>query len=80
MATCIQKVAREVFGVTKGKKHEAIKEEYYKSWHHDRSTRNMVKYKEAKKNARRAVSEARGHSYDELYERLWIKEGKKGHI
>lgn len=23
MATCIQRVAREVFGVTKGKKHEA---------------------------------------------------------
>jgi hypothetical protein len=60
-----------VLGVTKGKKHEAkdtwwwnadvqkaFKEkECYKSWHHDR---NMVKYKEVKKNARRAVSEARG--------------------
>jgi hypothetical protein len=91
MATCIQRVAREVFGVTKGKKHEAkdtwwwnqdvqkaIKEKRcYKSWHHDRSTSNMVKYKKAKKNARRAVSEARGRAYDELYERLGTKEGEK---
>jgi hypothetical protein len=76
-ATCTRKVAREVqvLEATKGKKHEAkdtwwwnedvqsaIKEECYKSWHHNRSTNNMVKYKEAKKNARRAVSEARGRS------------------
>jgi hypothetical protein len=72
MATCIRKVAGEVLEVTKGNKHEAkdtwwwnvdaqkaIKE-CYKSWHHNRSTNNMVKYKEAKKNARRAMSEARG--------------------
>jgi hypothetical protein len=66
MVTCIQKVAREVLGVTKGKKHEAmdtwwwnedvqkaIKEkECYKSWQHDTSTINIVKYKEAKKNGR----------------------------
>lgn len=75
MGTCIRKVAREVLGVTKSKKPEAkdtwwwnedvqkaIKEkkECYKRWHHDRSTSNMVKYKEAKKNARRVVSGARG--------------------
>lgn len=48
MAFCIRKVAREVLGVTKGKKQEpkdtwwwnedvqkAIKEECYKCWHHD---------------------------------------------
>ena len=73
MRTCIRKVAKEVFGVTKGKNPEAkytwwwnedvqraIKEECYKSWHHDRSSSNMVKYKKAKKNARRVVSGARG--------------------
>jgi hypothetical protein len=37
----------------------------------------MVKYKKAKKNARRAMSEARGRAYDELYERLGTKEGEK---
>jgi SUMO ligase MMS21 Smc5/6 complex component len=57
---------------------KAIKEkECYKSWHHTRSTSNMVKYKEAKKNARRVMNEARGRAYDELYERLGTKEGKK---
>jgi hypothetical protein len=37
----------------------------------------MVKYKEAKKNARRAVNEARGRAYDELYERLGMKGDEK---
>jgi hypothetical protein len=59
--------------VSKGKKHEAknmwwwnedvqraIKEECYKSWHHDRSTSNMVMYKEPKKNPRRAVRQGGG--------------------
>ena len=66
MTTSIRKVTREVLGVTKGKKPEAkdrwwwnedvqraIKEkECYKSWHHDRSTSNVEKYKEAKKKAK----------------------------
>ena len=92
MGTCIRKVAKEVLGVTKGKKPEAkdtwwwnedvqraikAKKECYKSWHHDRSSSNMVKYKEAKKNARRVVSGARGRAYDELYDRLATKEGEK---
>ena len=60
------KVARGVLEVTHGKKQEpkdtwwwwnedvqkAIKEECYKSWHHDRSTSNVEKYKEAKKKAK----------------------------
>ena len=36
----------------------------------------MEKYKEAKKNAKRAVSGARGKAYDELYEKLGTKEGE----
>ena len=92
MATQIRKVAREVLGVAKGKKKEpkdtwwwneevqkAIKEkECHKTWYQDRSTSNMEKYKEAKKNAKRAVSGARGKAYDELYEKLGTKEGKMG--
>jgi hypothetical protein len=62
-----------VLGVTNGNKPKekdtwwwnedvqwAIKEECYKSWHHDRSTSNIVNYKESKKNARRVVSGERG--------------------
>ena len=44
----VQKVTKE--------KHES-----YESWSRDRITSNMVKYKEAKKNARRAVSEGVWH-------------------
>jgi hypothetical protein len=92
MVTCIRKVARDVVGVTKGKKHETKdtwwwnedvqkafeeKKECYKSWHHNRSTSNIVKYKEAKKNARQVVSEVRGRAYDELYDRLSTKKGEK---
>jgi hypothetical protein len=36
----------------------------------------MVKYREAKKNARRVVSGARGRVYEELYDRLGAKEGE----
>ena len=79
--------------MTKGKKKEpkdtwwwneevqkAIKEkkECYKTWYQDRSTSNMEKYKEAKKNAKRAVSGARGKAYDELYEKLGTREGVVG--
>jgi hypothetical protein len=82
MATCIKKVASEVFGVTKGSKGEpkdtwrwtedvqkAIKEkkECYRSLFHDRSTINIETYKVAKKTAKRVVSEAKGQAYDDLY-------------
>ena len=93
MATHVRKIAREVLGVTKGKKKEAKdtwwwnkdvqkvikdKKECYKTWFQDRSTSNMENYKEAKKNAKRAVSAARGKAYDELYEKLGTKEGEMG--
>ena len=73
MATCIRKVASEVFGVTKGSRGEhkdtwwwtedvqkAIKEkkECYRSLFHDRSAVNIEMYKVAKKTAKRALSEA----------------------
>jgi hypothetical protein len=92
MATCIRKVALEVFGVTKGSDSEpkdtwwwtenvqkAIKEkkECYRSLFHDRSVVNIERYKVAKKTAKRAVSEAKGRAYDDLYRRLSTKEGEK---
>jgi Tfp pilus assembly protein PilX len=86
MATCIRKVASEVFGVTKGSSGEskdtwwwteyvqkAIKEkkECY------RNVVNIERYKVAKKTAKRVVSEAKGRAYDDLYRRLSTKEGEK---
>ena len=37
----------------------------------------MQKYKAAKKNAKRAVSEARGRTYEDLYHNLSTKDGEK---
>jgi hypothetical protein len=82
MATCIRKVASEVFGVTKGSSGESkdtwwwtedvektIKEkkECCRSLFHDRSMINIEKYMVAKKTAKRAVSEAKGQANDDLY-------------
>jgi hypothetical protein len=92
MATCIRKVASEVFGVTNGSRGEpkntwwwtmiiqkAIKEkkECYRSLFYDRSAVNIERYKVAKKTAKRAVSEAKGRAYDDLCRRLSTKEGEK---
>lgn len=91
MATRIRKVATEVFGVTRGNRRDAkdtwwwnedvqkaIKEKKkcYKSVHHDKSEENIEKYKAAKKNAKKAVSEARGRAYEDLYHKLGTKEGE----
>ena len=93
MAICVRKVASEVLGVTKGSGcdskdtwwwnegvQKAIKEkEYYKRLYHDRCADNIEKYKMAKKTAKRAVSEAKGRAYEDLYQRLSTKEGD-GHL
>jgi hypothetical protein len=91
MATHIRKVPIEVFRVTRGNKREpkytwwwndeiqkAIieKKECYKRLHHNKSDENIRKYKEARRNAKKAVSEARGQTYTELYQKLDTKEGK----
>jgi hypothetical protein len=44
--------------------------------HLDRNVDNIERYKATKKTAKRAVSEARGQMYDELYQRLGTKEGE----
>jgi hypothetical protein len=84
MATYIQKVVSKEFGVTRGSRSEAkdtwwwnvvqkaIKEkkDCFRHLHLDRSADNVEKYKVAKKTAKRAVSEARGRVYEDLYQRL----------
>jgi hypothetical protein len=92
MENCVRKEATEVFGVTRGNKREpkdtwwwnedvqkAIKDkkECYKCLHHHRSEDNIQKYKAAKKNAKKAVSEARGRAYEDLYQKRRTKEGEK---
>ncbi|XP_039841081.1 uncharacterized protein LOC120700963 [Panicum virgatum] len=92
MATCIRKVASEVFGMTRGggcktkdmwwwneDVQRAIKEnkECYKCLFLDRSADNIEKYKVAQKIAKRAMSEAKGRAYEDMYQRLNTKEGEK---
>ncbi|KAJ1269875.1 hypothetical protein BS78_06G011500 [Paspalum vaginatum] len=92
MATCIRKVASEVFGVTKGSRSEpkdtwwwnkevqkAIKDkkECYRRLYHDRNADNEQRYKVAKRATKRAVSEAKGRAYEGLYQRLSTKEGER---
>ncbi|GJN31909.1 hypothetical protein PR202_gb20364 [Eleusine coracana subsp. coracana] len=73
MATCVQKVASEVFGVSRGGKQEAkdtwwwndevqraIKEECFKRLHLDKSEANIEGYKIAKRAAKRAMSVVKG--------------------
>ncbi|CAO2043645.1 unnamed protein product [Urochloa humidicola] len=92
MATCVRKVASEVFGVSRGGKQEAkdtwwwndevqmaIKEkkECFKRLHLNKNAANLESYKIAKRAAKRAVSVAKGQAYDNLYQRLGTKEGEK---
>ena len=53
------------------------KKECYKCLYHDRRANNIEKYKVTKKTAKRAVSEAKGQAYEDLYRRLSTKEGEK---
>ncbi|XP_071680209.1 uncharacterized protein [Lolium perenne] len=86
MATCLRKVVVEEFGVTKGSRREA-KDTW---WWNDEVQKvirekdcfkclylDMEKYKVTKKDAKQAVSEARGRAYEDLYQRLNMKEGER---
>jgi hypothetical protein len=92
MATCVRKVASEVFGVSRGGKQEvketwwwndevqrAIKEkkECFKRLHLDKSATNIEGYRLAKRSVKRAVSVAKGQAFDDLYQRLGTKEREK---
>jgi Zn ribbon nucleic-acid-binding protein len=91
MTTHIQKVVIEVFGVTRENKREPKdtwwwnddvqktiieKKECYKCLHHNRSDENKHRYKETRRNVKKAMSEARGQAYAELYRKLDTKEGE----
>jgi hypothetical protein len=82
MTTHIRKVVIEVFGVTRGNKREPKdiwlwnddvqktineKKQCYKRLHHNRSDENIQKYKETRRNTKKAVREARSQTYTELY-------------
>jgi hypothetical protein len=91
MTTHIRKVTIEVFGVIRENKREpkdtcwwnddvqkAIneKKECYKRLHHNKSDEIIQKYKETRRNAKKAVSEAKGQVYTELDRKLDTKEGE----
>jgi hypothetical protein len=52
------------------------KKKCYKRLHHNRSDENIQKYKEIGRNAKKAVSEAKGQAYAKLYRKLDTKEGE----
>jgi hypothetical protein len=75
MTTHIRKVTIEVFGVDRENKYEpkdiwwwnddvqkkiSEKKECYKRLHHNMSDENIQKYKEPRKNAKKAMSEVKG--------------------
>jgi hypothetical protein len=53
------------------------KKDYFRCLYSDRSADNIEKYKMAKKDAKRDVSETCGWDYEDLYQWLDTKEGKK---
>jgi hypothetical protein len=52
----------------------SMRKECYKRLHHNRSDENIQKYKETSRNAKKAVREARGQAYTELYWKLGMKD------
>ena len=53
------------------------KNECYKCLYHDRCADNIEKYKVTKKTTKRAVSEAKERTYEDLYQYLSTMEGEK---
>ena len=52
------------------------KKKCYKRLYHDRCANNIEKYKVAKKTIKRAMSEAKGQAYEDIYRCLSTKEGE----
>jgi hypothetical protein len=88
-------VASEDFGVSRGCRREAKdtwwwnddvqkaikdKKDCFRRLYLDRSVDNIEKYKMAKKDAKRDVSEACGWEHEDLYQRLDTKGRQKGHL
>jgi hypothetical protein len=51
-------------------------ERMLQSSHHNGSDENIQKYKEARRNAKKVVSEVMGQTYAELYRKLDMKDGE----
>ncbi|AQL05931.1 Retrovirus-related Pol polyprotein LINE-1 [Zea mays] len=81
MATCIQKIASEEFGLSQGNRREvkdtcwwnedvqkAIKEkkDCYKRLHHDKCADNIEKYRIAKKSAKQAICERKTRDVNQV--------------
>ncbi|KAM1519455.1 hypothetical protein ACFX1Z_022250 [Malus domestica] len=91
MASCIQKVAKEVLGESKGfASHQKeswwwneevqtkvkAKKECCKALYKDRTDENGERYRRAKQEAKKALREAKLAAYDDMYKRLDTKEGE----
>ncbi|KAM2693357.1 hypothetical protein EV2_007535 [Malus domestica] len=91
MASCIQKVAKEVLGESKGfAPHQKeswwwneevqtkvkAKKECCKALYKDRTDENGERYRRAKQEAKKAMREAKLAAYDDMYKRLDTKEGE----
>lgn len=92
VAECIRRVGKEVLGESKGgapAQKEAwwwseavqekirVKRECFKTWQKDQNGVNLERYKEAKKETKKAVSEAKAKAFEELYRRLDTKESER---
>ena len=88
MANYVRKVVKEVLEESKGKRHgnketwwwsievpEAVREKrHYKIWQGTRNMENHERYKKAKKEAKKVVSDAKCKPYDDLHNRLGTRE------
>ena len=93
MVGCIKRVAKEVLGESRGKV-QSSKETWwwndevqktirdkrycYKNWQKTKNIEDLEEYKNAKKEAKKAVSDAKFKAYDDLYHKLGTKEGEMG--
>ncbi|MES6387717.1 hypothetical protein U6T19_12160, partial [Cutibacterium acnes] len=50
----------------------------YKNWQKTQNIEDLEKYKNAKKETKKAVSDAKFKAYDDLYHKLGTKEGEMG--
>jgi len=93
MSSVIRKVAKEICGESRGGRldsretwwwndevQQAIKtkKECYKRWFKDKNETNLEEYRLSSRKAKKAVREARGVVYENLYQKLGSKVGEVG--
>jgi hypothetical protein len=92
MADGIRRISKELLGESKGKGPSSketwwwndevqtmvkAKKDCFKNWQKDRNMDNFQRYKQANREAKKAVSEAKLRAYDDFYARLDSKDGEK---